>query len=244
MKLCILKKDNINIQEYEKIIKKLDFTIDDKNPDFILTFGGDGTILKAVDIAIKYDIPIIPVNFGKIGYMADIEKEELEEVLVDIKKGDYTLSVRDLLKCIIDDKKYYALNDVVFKSEHISEYELYENDKYITRYRGDGLIISTSTGSSAYAMSAGGSLIHPSLKVMNIVAIAPQTLSARPIILPPISLNIKSSSNIYIDGLKVSGDNTSVINVSFSDKRIKLINSKTKTYYDILKTKLEWLGYK
>ena len=244
MKLCILKKDDINIQKYEKIIKKMGFSIDDKNPDFILTFGGDGTILKSVNIAIKYDIPIIPINFGKIGYMADIEKEELEEVLLDIKKGDYTLSSRNLLKCIINEKEYYALNDVVFKSENISYYELYENTKYITRYRGDGLIISTSTGSSAYAMSAGGSLIHPSLKVINIVAIAPQTLSARPIILPPTSLNIKSRSNIYIDGLKVSSNNDILINISFSDRKIKLLNSKTKTYYDILKTKLEWLGYR
>ncbi|WP_068268978.1 NAD(+)/NADH kinase [Caviibacter abscessus] len=244
MKFYILKKDEIDIKEYENMIKNLGFSIDYENPDFILAFGGDGTILRALKTALDLNIPIIPVNFGKLGYMAHIEKDELKDLLINIKKGIYNTSKRYVLECEIENKKYYALNDIVFKDEHVKEYKLFDSDYSITKYRGDGLIISTSTGSTAYAMSAGGSIINPELKIMNIVAIAPQTLSARPLILPPTNLKIKSDSKIYVDGIKVLDNKKCETKINLSDKYVELIESQTKTYYDILKYKLEWRGYK
>lgn len=244
MRLYILKKDGIDISEYESIIEKSGYIIDYEKPDFILVFGGDGTILRTLGTAMEMKVPIVPINFGRLGYMAHIEKDELQALLLNLKKGMYKTSKRYLLECNIGSKRYYALNDIVFKDEHIKEYELLDEEHSITKYRGDGLIISTSTGSTAYAMSAGGSIINPELKVINIVAIAPQTLSARPLILPPTNLVVKSNSKIYVDGIKVLDESYYETKLNLSDKYIELIESETKTYYDILKSKLEWRGYK
>lgn len=240
MKVFIIKKDELNIDEEIKILKKYDITITDKKPDYIITFGGDGTILKAVKFAIKYNVPIIPVNFGRLGYMAEIEKTDFEQSLKNLINKEYNISRRYLLECRIKDKIHYSLNEIAFKYENIGETKLYDNDKKICSFRSDGLIISTATGSTAYAMSAGGSIIQPNLKLLNIVSISSQYLSTRPIILGDILLRIESNANIYIDGKKQESD----INVSvyYSNKYIELIESKDKDYYYMLNKKLDWKG--
>ena len=129
----------------------------------ILTFGGDGTILRALKYAIKYMVPILAVNFGRVGYMADIDSKYFRTRIEELLDNNFNLSKRYLLECSINDKKYYALNEIAFKFDRVGELVLYDEDKEISGFRGDGLIISTPTGSTAYAMSAGGSIIHLSL---------------------------------------------------------------------------------
>ncbi|WP_067139991.1 NAD(+)/NADH kinase [Oceanivirga salmonicida] len=238
MKVFIVKKDNIDISNEIKMLNENSIEIVKENPDYIFSFGGDGTILKALKYAIKYNKPIIPINYGKIGYMADIEVHEFLEVIKAIKNKEYILSKRYLLNCKILDNEYYALNDIVFKNNFLDEIYLYDKEKLVTKYRADGLIISTPTGSTAYAMSAGGSIIHPELKLLNIVAIASQYLGTRSLILPNIKLNVSSNSDIYIDGLKI--DEKKEVYVELSDKYVEILELKTKNYYNILKTKLEW----
>lgn len=241
MKVMIIKKENIDISLELNILKKENIEIVESNPDYILTFGGDGTTLKSLDYAIKYSCPIMAINYGRIGYMADIEAKDFLSIVKELKTKNFNLSRRYLLECVVDNKKYYALNEIAFKFDIIGELILYDENVEITGFRGDGLIISTPTGSTAYAMSAGGSIIHPSLKVLNIVAISPQYLGTRPLILPSKKLKVKSKAKIYIDG-KIKENANDVVYVSYSDKYIELIEPKNKNYYYILKKKLDWRG--
>lgn len=241
MNVMIIKKSNLDISKEILILKKENINIVENDPDYILTFGGDGTTLKSLKYAIKYNCPIMAINYGRIGYMADIEAKDFKKSIIDLKNKNFDLSKRYLLKCVVDNKKYYALNEITFKFETMGELILYDDNLEITGYRGDGLIISTPTGSTAYAMSAGGSIIHPSIKVLNIVAISPQYLGTRPLILPDRKLKIKSQAKIYIDG-KIVEKNGDIVHISYSDKYISLIEPKDKNYYYILKKKLDWRG--
>lgn len=242
MNVIVIKKEGINIDNEIKILNKYGVFESDDKPKLVFSFGGDGTILKALFYAIKYDIPIVPINYGKVGYMADIDAKDFEDIVVEILQNRYRLSIRNILETEIDNKKYYALNEISIRSYNLTDIEIYDNDELITSYRSDGLIISTPTGSTAYSMSCGGSIIHPSLKVINIVAIAPQYLGVRPLILPDTKLKIKSKANIFIDG-KIIGKKD-IIEVKFSDKTISFVEPKNKNYYEILKSKLDWRGSK
>lgn len=241
MKVAIIKKDNIDIGSELEILKNKGVEITEDNPDYILTFGGDGTTLRSMQYALKFNKPILSINYGTIGYMADIEAMDFEKIIDDLKIGRYNLSKRYLLECHIENKVYYALNEVAFKFDIIGNLTLYDEDIEITGFRGDGLIVSTPTGSTAYAMSAGGSIIYPTLKVLNIVAISPQYLGTRPLILPDRKLKVKSNSKIYIDG-KLRGENKGEVRINYSKKYINLIEPKDKDYYFILKKKLDWRG--
>ncbi len=238
MRVLVVKKDNLDITNELKTLNEMGIEIVENNPDYIISFGGDGTMLKALKYAIKYSKPIIPINYGRVGYMADIKACELEFAINEIKNNKYILSKRYLLGYYLGDKIAYALNDIVFKNDFLDEIYLYDNNKLITTYRSDGLIISTPTGSTAYAMSAGGSIIYPELKLLNIVAIASQYLSTRPLILGNTKLKVCSNSNIYVDGKKVCKNKE--IYVEISGKYIEILELKNKDYYNILKTKLEW----
>ena len=146
-----------------------------------------------------------------------------------------------MLECKVGMKKYYALNEIAFKFENMGELSLYDENVEITGFRGDGLIISTPTGSTAYAMSAGGSIIHPSIKVLNIVAISPQYLGTRPLILPDRNLKVISKARIYVDG-KLKKKFCKEVFIKYSEKYIELIEPQDKNYYYILKKKLDWRG--
>lgn len=241
MKILIVKKDKLNIEKEIQILKKYSIEIVNDKPDYIITFGGDGTILRAMKYAMKYRKPILAVNFGRIGYMADIEASFFEKRIGELKNKDFNLSKRYLLECKVGMKKYYALNEIAFKFENMGELSLYDENVEITGFRGDGLIISTPTGSTAYAMSAGGSIIHPSIKVLNIVAISPQYLGTRPLILPDRNLKVISKARIYVDG-KLKKKFCKEVFIKYSEKYIELIEPQDKNYYYILKKKLDWRG--
>ncbi|VWL85147.1 NAD(+)/NADH kinase [Oceanivirga miroungae] len=234
----VVKKDGIDISKQLEILKENGFIETNENVSYIFSFGGDGTILRAKNYSLKHMVPIVAINFGKIGYMADIESKDIKKVIDSIKNNEYKLSKRYLLECNIDDKIIYALNDIVFKNEYIEEIKLYDNNNLITSYRADGLIISTPTGSTAYALSAGGSIIHPELRLLNIVAIASQYLSNRSLILKDTILKVVSDSNIYVDGLKIG--NKKNVSLKLSDKYVEILETNDMNYYNVLKNKLEW----
>lgn len=241
MKVLIVKKKNLDIKEQLNILKKHDIEIVSQNPDYIIAFGGDGTILKALKDALKYRCSIIPINFGKIGYMAGIEKHEFEETIELLKKEKLSFYNHKLLEVDLDNSKHLCLNDIVFKSEKLTEIKLFHENTNITKYRGDGLVISTPTGSTAYGLSAGGSIIHPDIDALNIVAICSQYLGYRPIILPNIKLRIETNANIYLDGIK--SKKAKHIFVKLSNKYVKIAKPNI-SYYEILNKKLGWSGSK
>lgn len=240
MKILIIKKEGLNISKQIEILNKYNIEITEKDPEYILTFGGDGTILKAVNFALKFNIPILSINFGRIAYMAHIEKENFEKHLLNLINKKYNILKRPLLECKINKEKYYSLNEIAFKYTTIGEISIFDKNINVCSFRGDGLIISTAIGSTAYAMSAGGSIIHNSLKVINIVPISAQHLSTRPLILPSTTLNINSKAQIFIDGISKGFSNN--VKINYSKKYIKLIEIENIDYYSILKNKLDWKG--
>ncbi|MEG0457005.1 MAG: NAD(+)/NADH kinase, partial [Oscillospiraceae bacterium] len=155
------------------------------NCDMIISIGGDGTIIKAFKTSMDYDIPILGFNLGRLGFLANLERTEINR-LESIVKGDYTVENRMLLNvnCIIDGKTFCktAVNDVVISKDSFSkmiDFEVFANDKHFVSYRADGLIISTPTGSTAYSMSAGGPITDPLIECMLLTPICPLSMRSQ-----------------------------------------------------------------
>ncbi|MCX8011512.1 MAG: NAD(+)/NADH kinase, partial [Ignavibacteria bacterium] len=158
--------------------------------DYLISFGGDGTMLYSAHFAVKANVPLIGVNFGKLGFLADISFDELELCLKTLKQKEIHLDERILLEgefILPFKKKFTALNDIVIDKggwSRIIEIETYVNKKYLTTFSSDGLIISTPTGSTGYSLSAGGPILIPDLPALVLSPICPHTLTVRPIFVP------------------------------------------------------------
>ena len=177
------KRDFISYLPVEKIYQGV---------DMIVVLGGDGTILDAARKAVSEDIPILGINLGRLGYMAELELAEID-VLERIVNGDYKLEIRSMIniEIIATDgtvrKNEYALNDAVLSNGTISrvvDLELYEGGVHIANYRSDGMIVATPTGSTAYSLAAGGAIVDPRLECLCVTPICPHSLYARPLIFP------------------------------------------------------------
>lgn len=222
--------------------------------DIVIVFGGDGTILDAARYAAPYALPILGFNFGRIGYMAELELSEID-YLSQICEGNYTIDERTMLSVEIMNasrklrKSAFALNDAVLTNGALArlvDFELYEGGNLLTQYRADGLILSTPTGSTAYSMSAGGSIIDPHLDAICVTPICPHSLSSRPILFSDSAvLEVKNTSKrekmIYltVDG-KISFElyYNDIVRVSKSDKKTRLVRVKNSSFYSNLRAKL------
>lgn len=224
---------------------------DTSQADVILSFGGDGTMLVAAQETLIKNIPIISINMGTLGYLAEIYIDDLVETIEDYKQGKYIIDERYFLEIDLNGEKFYAMNELVVAKggllANLIEVSLFQENYFVNQYRADGLIISTPTGSTAYSMSAGGSIVHPDLNAVIITPLAPHSLTNRPIVVSgnkELILQVYSRDNdshINIDGKKVikvnSDDNIKVI---MSDKKVKIVRSGKKNYYSILREKLKW----
>lgn len=255
-KIRVIKNDKLKedlLNDFYKYLKSKNIleVKDVKEADLIISFGGDGTMLVASKEAMKKDIPIMAVNMGTLGYLAEINPENAIEMLEKYQNGEYIIDNRYFLEVKYNNKKYYALNELVIVKgglmSHLMEVEVYSNDIFVNKYRADGVIVSTPTGSTAYSLSAGGSIVHPNLKALIITPLSPHSLNARSIVVDGndyLSFKIFSRDNdahLNLDGreyLKVdSSDNVSAI---LSKKKIRVIRSGNKDYYSILREKLKW----
>ena len=199
----IFKNSKITVlNSYE--INKYKF---DNDLDLLIVLGGDGTLLGiARDINGKYDIPILGINIGNLGFLSSIEIQDLGEALNKIKNGQYIIQNRILLECKSDDENEdinsKALNDVVIARGTLSrmaKFEVYIDKKLYYSFKGDGLIVSTPTGSTAYSFSAGGPFVYPDVEVITLTPICPHTRGMQPIVL-------KSSSEILIKAENYNGE--------------------------------------
>jgi len=226
--------------------------------DFVITLGGDGTVLYAARNCVKNEIPIFPVNLGQFGFIASIQPEEWKESLENFLQGKAVVVERSLenIKVIHDSEEIFCgngLNDVVISAKSaattISLSVFYET-QLLCKLKADGLIISTPTGSTAYSVSAGGPILDPSLETFLITPINAFSLSSRPIVLSQegvIAVNVTESRadgmNLRIDGSKpielMVGD---IILVRKSDKKVKLIDCTQEKFYSALRSKLNWSG--
>ncbi|MDO5437109.1 MAG: NAD(+)/NADH kinase [bacterium] len=212
----------------------------------LIVIGGDGTLLKCARHASKFDIPVFGFNMGRLGFLAQADLNELEDVLDKLKNGEFRIEERLMLT---DSKGNSALNDIVIKNidcSRTSSLELGINGKPVCSYLADGLIVSTPTGSTAYNLSAGGAVIAPDIECITIVPICAHTLNARPIVVSAddiIEIKFRSNSEFQIisDGQFISIKKEGAI-IKKHDKKAKLLllNSKNKEFYDILRDKLHW----
>ena len=241
-----------------------------KLPDFAIVLGGDGTVLKSVNVLINFNIPILSFNIGgNLGFLSQ-DKDFLlnQSFLALLEKDEFSINERNMLQCnvhrknikiensFIEAKKFFALNDFYFKSvdndiSPTNQIEIEIDNEKVNEYKGDGLIISSTTGSTAYSMAAGGPIVHPSINAIVVNPICPMSLSSRPIIIPGSSKiivrlvnNINSSIQVWKDGSKAltisSSDYCELKKASSPARFISLLNSTS--YYSTLIKKLDWKG--
>jgi NAD+ kinase len=224
--------------------------------DLAIAVGGDGTLLAAARSLARYDISLLGVNLGRLGFLTDISPQEMEQKLDEILGGTYAAEERFLLHCsIIRDGEHIseseALNDVVVHKWEVArmiEVETWVNGQFVHTLRSDGLIVSTPTGSTAYALSGGGPIMHANLDAIVLVPICPHTMSNRPIVLrgdSSIEVLVRedthSHAQITCDGQinlgLVSGDR---IRIRKADHRVRLIHPAGHDHFNLLRAKLHW----
>jgi NAD+ kinase len=224
--------------------------------DVILVFGGDGTFLRVARLVCKYDIPILGINLGGLGFLTELTVDELFPMMERILSGSYVVEKREMLNATIHrgttDRigDYIVLNDVVVNKgavARIVDLAIYINGSHITTFRADGLILSTPTGSTAYSLSAGGPIVYPTLPLTIITPICPHTLSNRPLVVSSeTTIRVKvltDTHDVYLtlDGqVGVTLKMGDVIELKKADTSVKLIKSPFRDYFTILKTKLLW----
>lgn len=223
-----------------------------ENIDILLTIGGDGTILKWAKKAALADKPLLGINTGRLGFMTSLEPEELE-LLSRLKSGEYSVSRRMLMKAEIvsekNTKSYLALNDIVLAKDSYSklpEFSVCSNGFVVSRIRADGLILSTPTGSTAYALSAGGPIIEPDAECMELTPLCAHTLLNRPMIFSGNDKITVSYAGYEGSAVKVSVDGDSGIylgendriEICKSDVTFRLIDINGSSFYDALNNKL------
>lgn len=224
--------------------------------DLIIVVGGDGSLLSAARMAIKVNVPVIGINRGRLGFLTDILPQEIDTKLHDVIQGQYQEELRFLLHAQIHDENSAffegdALNDVVLSrgnETHLVEFEMYIDQKYVCHYRSDGLIIGTPTGSTAYALSAGGPIMNPNLNAMLIVPLFSHTLSSRPLVIggeSKIDLLISKSNETNLilscDGheshIVKQGQHVTVVK---NNQQLRLLHPLDYHYYETLRIKLGW----
>ncbi len=219
--------------------------IDNLKPggDFVFVIGGDGTILKAARFYSEFNTPIFGINLGRLGFLSQASRDDLEYSVKQILSGDYKVEKRMMLRA----GSNTALNDFVIKGDECSRtsrFALEINRKFVCEYLADGIIISTPTGSTAYGMAAGGPVLTPELDVITIVPICPHTFSARPIVVSSdVEIKIRpfknNKYNVSADG-QVVFSLTSDLVIKKSDTKASLALLKQNDFYSVLRNKLQW----
>lgn len=230
----------------------MEFNLLCKQCDILVTLGGDGTLISAVRRSFNYDIPIFGIYAGNLGFLADVSMDELDEFVTNLANGNYRIDERSVLEATAmkngEEIKIHAFNDIVFTRPSISNMihiETLVDKKAFNTYYGDGVIVSTPTGSTAYNLSAGGPVLFPLTKVFTLTPICPHSLTQRPVVLPgEFSIEMKTSDSkalIIIDGQDMhefeEGDS---LHIKLSEKYARLIHRIEFNYFEVLKEKLNW----
>jgi NAD+ kinase len=228
----------------------------DADCDLAIAIGGDGTMLKAAHLACQHEIPLLGINRGRLGFLADIPADAFEEHLNAIFAGTFVEDERVMLQVeVIREGKSLlksdAFNDVILQKWNIAklvEFETYVDGSFVHRQRSDGLIVATPTGSTAYALSGGGPILHPSLDALALVPICPHALTNRPIVIDGNSVIEIVVGTREIDHARLTCDGDVEIElapgdrvrVQKKDKKIKLIHPQGHDHFSILRAKLQW----
>lgn len=227
-----------------------------RRSDLAIVVGGDGTLLHAARSLAEYDVPLVGVNLGHLGFLTDIPPRQMTEAISQILDGDCDIEERALLHCSVTrhGETIYrgdALNDVVihkWNSAHMIGLETWLDGRFLNMLRADGVIVSTPTGSTAYALSAGGPILHPALDVLLIVPVCPHTMSNRPIVIAGkttievvISEGRRDHAQLTCDGqTSLSLQHDDRIRIIRKDKPVRLVHPAGHDHYELLRAKLRW----
>lgn len=227
-----------------------------KAQDIIIVVGGDGSLLSAARMAIKVNVPVIGINRGRLGFLTDISPDDIDSLLKAVLSGEFMEERRFLLQARIYDQEntYFfgdALNDVVLgrgNETHLIEFSVEIDKQKVCRYRSDGMIVSTPTGSTAYALSAGGPIMHPQLNAIVLVPMFSHSLSSRPLVIDSQSqIDIHISDRNESD-LRISCDGhqsrmvkpNQYVTITRNAQQLRLLHPVEYLYYDTLRKKLGW----
>jgi NAD+ kinase len=225
------------------------------NFDYLISIGGDGTILRAATFVRNYNLPIIGINAGRLGFLATIQEENIEKLLTRVVANDFSISKRTLVSLHTHPENVdledinFALNEITVSRKDTTSMitiETYINNEYLNSYWADGLIISTPTGSTGYSLSCGGPVIMPTSNCFVITPIAPHNLTARPLIIPDdseLTLKIKGREEQYLvslDSRITSVSNETTLTVKKSDFYISIIEFPEEGFLRTIRKKLLW----
>lgn len=229
------------------------FENDDFSADMVLSMGGDGTFLKAASYVGNKNIPILGINTGRLGFLADVSPEEMVETFEDIYKGNYKIEDRSVLQAFSEGQplKGYpcGLNEIaVLKRDSSSMITIHTsiNGAYLTTYQADGLVIATPTGSTAYSLSIGGPVIVPHSNTIAITPVAPHSLNIRPIVINDdweITLDVESRSHnflVAIDGRSETCREGTRLTIRKTDYKIKVVKRPNHIFFHTLRDKMMW----
>ena len=230
------------------------FDGDDFDVDYAISMGGDGTLLKTAARVHSKDTPIIGVNIGRLGFLADVAPSEIEMAISDIYAGNYRVDEHSVIKIETSGEEKlesgpFALNDIaILKRDNASMISIRAsiNGEYVTTYQADGLIVTTPTGSTAYNLSNGGPIIAPGTGTLCLTAVAPHSLNIRPIVVPDssvISLKVESRSHsvlVAVDGKSTSLHDGTEVRISKAKHTVRIIRFSDRKYYSTLREKMMW----
>lgn len=220
--------------------------------DVIVVFGGDGTMLAAVQKTIDANKPLLGVNLGKLGFLAEVRPEEIRASMQMVINGEYTIESRLTLQgdCPLLHTSLIALNDIVVSKSGLArviKMNTYVDDEFLASFHADGIIVSTPTGSTAYSLATGGPIVVPTSEVIIISPISAHTLTARPVIVPHSAcIRIDASAEegeiiVMADGqIKLTSEHYISIRITQSDRSVKLIKRNGSSYFETLRNKLMW----
>lgn len=219
--------------------------------DLAIIVGGDGTLLHTARNLADHKVPLLGVNLGRLGFLADVSPDNMTTTLEQVFNGHYSEEQRALLRAEIDGRRETALNDVVihkWNTARMIEFEIHIDDSFVDTQRSDGLIISTPTGSTAYALSGGGPLMHPGLDATLLVPICPHRLSNRPIVVSGDSIiEIRVCRHTEPEHVRVTCDGQSclsltnnTITVRKHSRQVHLIHPEGHDHFNLLRAKLGW----
>ena len=219
--------------------------------DLIIVFGGDGTLLRAARNYLEHNIPILGINMGTVGFLTDIKIEDFESVIKDVLVGNCEIEERNLVCASFGNNSVYGLNEIVIHSgayTQLMRYRLSVNEKIVYEQRSDGLIIATPTGSTAYALSAGGPIIHPGVDVWTILPMLPQSMSSRPFVISSNQIAKVNLLNGPLNEAKICADGQDDISVPYIEditiskmkEILRLVHPKNNDFFEACREKLGW----
>ncbi|RXI27973.1 NAD(+)/NADH kinase [Aliarcobacter trophiarum] len=249
----LFKENSINVlleENSANMIDKSGINFDTlcKNVDFLISVGGDGTLIGVVRKSIGYNLPVLGINLGTLGFLTDIKLEELENFIEDLIKNNYTISPRMMIEATINGEKIMAFNDLVIARKNLSsmlEIRAKIDNKAFNTYFGDGLIVATPSGSTAYNLSAGGPIVHPLTNAFILTPVAAHSLTQRPIVVPvDFEIEFKTPNDkaaVIVDGQELYElKEDELISIKISEQKALMLHRCSRDYFEVLSEKLRW----